>query len=128
MSRIYRVLLDLLIVKTVTSFAERPLRWFALLAGVPLLAGCVLLVAASLAIGDTGSPGMLPLAGTGVLLLTLAVVLLFGGVFGELVFKTGDIRPSQFAALTLEKLLPDTEMAVVGAAGGTRQSGNGEES
>ena len=45
LSRIYRVLGDLLIVKTVTSFAERPLLWFAMLAAPAFAAGLVLLLA-----------------------------------------------------------------------------------
>ena len=31
LSRIYKVLLDLMVIKTVATFASRPLRWFALL-------------------------------------------------------------------------------------------------
>src|SRR5690606_39591079 len=37
LSRIYKVLLDLMVIKTVTTFASRPLRWFAILS-LPLLA------------------------------------------------------------------------------------------
>ncbi len=103
LSRIYRVLLDLLIVKTVTSFAERPLRWFALLAAPAMLAGIALLMAALAPVATEQASAALPLAGSAVLLLSLAVVLLFGGVFGELVFNTGDVRPSQFAALTIRR-------------------------
>ena len=36
LSRIYKVLLDLMVIKTLASFAARPLLWFGLLA-VPLL-------------------------------------------------------------------------------------------
>ena len=108
LSRIYRVLLDLMIVKTVTKFAARPMRWFALLAMIPMALGTALLVAAiSVSSGGSSSvdaaSSMLPLAGSGVLLLTLAVVLIFGGAFAELVFKTGDVRPSQFAELTARR-------------------------
>jgi hypothetical protein len=34
-------------------------------------------------------------------------MLLCAGAFGELVFATGDLRPNQFAALTLRRF-PDT--------------------
>ena len=103
LSRIYRVLLDLLIVKTVTSFAERPLQWFALLAAPPLALGIVLLVAGIAPLATGAELGSLPLAGSGLLMVSLAVVLVFGGAFGELIFKTGDVRPSQFAALTVKR-------------------------
>src|SRR5215213_9083371 len=36
LSRIYKVLLDLMVIKTVTSFTSRPLRWFSLLSA-PLM-------------------------------------------------------------------------------------------
>jgi glycosyltransferase involved in cell wall biosynthesis len=93
LSRIYRVLLDLLIVKTVTSFAERPLVWFAILAVPAFLVGFVLLLA-----------GVAPLIGpAGALSLPVAGLLLCAGAFGEIVFATGDLRPDQFAALTLRR-------------------------
>lgn len=105
LSRIYRVLLDLMIVKTVTKFAEKPMRWFALLAMLPLLLGMALIVAAVLPLAAAEGFAALPVAGSGVLLVTLAVVLIFGGAFAELVFKTGDVRPSQFAELTARRFL-----------------------
>jgi hypothetical protein len=46
----------------------------------------------------------LPIAGSGLLFLALALFLYFGGALAELVFKTGDIRPRQFAALTMTRL------------------------
>ena len=45
----------------------------------------------------------LPVAGSGLLLLSLAATLLCAGAFGELVFATGDLRPHQFAALTRKR-------------------------
>ena len=102
LSRIYRVLLDLMIVKTVTSFAERPRLWVAMLATPAIVAGIVLVRAGGApVVGESGALS-LPVAGTGLLLLSLAAMLLCAGAFGELVFATGDLRPDQFAALTLQ--------------------------
>ena len=53
----------------------------------------------------------LPVAGTGLLLLSLAATLVCAGAFGELVFATGDLRPHQFAALT-RKRFPATGVSV----------------
>jgi hypothetical protein len=40
------------------------------------------------------------MAGTGIMLLMAAFILMCGGVLGELVFKLGDVREHQFSALT----------------------------
>lgn len=100
LSRIYKVLLDLMVIKTVTSFTARPLVWFSLLATPLLLLG-------TLAIANSlwrwaGPQGVLPLpiAGTGVILLIGAFILVCGGMLGELVYKLGDVRDQQYSRLT----------------------------
>jgi hypothetical protein len=42
----------------------------------------------------------LPIAGTGVLLLTSAFILVCGGVLGELIYRAGDVRDQHFSRLT----------------------------
>jgi glycosyltransferase involved in cell wall biosynthesis len=100
LSRVYKVLLDLMVIKTVASFTSRPLLWFSLLTLPMLLFGTLALgytVYSWLAEAATLS---LPIAGTGVICLTSAVILLSAGAFGELVYKLGDLRESQFSRLT----------------------------
>jgi glycosyltransferase involved in cell wall biosynthesis len=100
LSRIYKVLLDLLVIKTITGFASRPLLWFGLLS-VPILV-CALFAfsyAAWAALGPVGHIP-LPLAGTGFLFSACAVMLLSSGAIGELVFKVGDVRERDFARVT----------------------------
>jgi glycosyltransferase involved in cell wall biosynthesis len=99
LSRIYKVLLDLMVIKTVASFTARPLLWFSLLSMPMMLAGLLML---SYAIGVTfrGEPMSLPIAGTGFILLAGAVVLLSSGALAEVVYKLGDLRESDFARLT----------------------------
>lgn len=104
LSRIYRVLLDLMLVKTVTSFAERPLLWFAMLATPAFVAGIALLLAGVAPLLWASGSLSLPVAGSGLLFLSLAVTLVCAGALGELVFATGDVRPNQFAALTVKRL------------------------
>jgi glycosyltransferase involved in cell wall biosynthesis len=103
LSRTYRVLLDLLIVKSVASFSDRPLLWFALL-GVPaaVIGAIGLVVGLGVQFVRSGEVS-LPIAGSGLLFLALAVFLFLGGALAELVFKTGDVRPRQFAALTMTR-------------------------
>ena len=42
----------------------------------------------------------LPVAGTGLIFLSSALILISGGAFGELVYKTSDMREHHFARLT----------------------------
>jgi dolichol-phosphate mannosyltransferase len=100
LSRVYKVLLDLMVIKTVTSFMSRPLLWFGMLA-LPLLAAATLTIGyttfQSLA---TGRHFSLPLAGSGVIFMTSAFIFICAGALGELVYKLGDLRDAEFSALT----------------------------
>ncbi len=107
LSRIYRVLLDLLTVKTVTSFAERPLLWFSLLAMPIVLIGVALFLSGLVEPLIAGAAPALPIAGSGLLFLSLGFMLFLSGAIGELIFKTGDIRPEEFAEITLKRYSPD---------------------
>jgi glycosyltransferase involved in cell wall biosynthesis len=100
LSRIYKVLLDLTVIKTIATFASRPLQWFTLLS-LPLLIGAA---AAFLQVFITMTRGVgdlsLPLAGTGVLLLATSVILMLSGALGELIYHRGDLRDREFSKLT----------------------------
>ncbi|HEV2269455.1 MAG TPA: glycosyltransferase family 2 protein [Steroidobacteraceae bacterium] len=104
LSRIYKVLLDLMVIKTVASFTARPMLWFGMLS-LPTLA------AALLALGWTcftlAAQGRMSLsiAGTGVIFLTSTVMLLAAGAIGELIYKLGDVREHQFSGLTQHLLV-----------------------
>src|SRR5665213_1702339 len=105
LSRVYKVLLDLMVIKTVASFTSRPLLWFALLT-LPMMLGGTVALGISLYDALATNAGMsLPIAGTGVICLSSAVILLCAGAFGELVYKTGDLRESQFSRLTQQVII-----------------------
>jgi glycosyltransferase involved in cell wall biosynthesis len=100
LSRVYKVLLDLTVIKTIATFASRPLRWFTLLS-LPLLCGAAaafLHVFISMARGVSNLS--LTLAGTGVLLLSTSVILLLSGALAELIYHRGDLRDREFSKLT----------------------------
>jgi glycosyltransferase involved in cell wall biosynthesis len=100
LSRIYKVLLDLLVIKTVASFTSRPLIWFVLLS-LPMIAVGTITLGWSLYVTIAEHQDLpLPVAGTGLIFLSSALILVSGGAFGELVYKTGDIREHHFAKLT----------------------------
>ena len=100
LSRVYKVLLDLLVIKTLASFASSPLLWFGLLAIPLLIAGLSLLGYVFLHALLVGAPISLPIAGCGVIFLTSAFMLVCSGALGELIYNLGDMRDHEFARLT----------------------------
>jgi glycosyltransferase involved in cell wall biosynthesis len=102
LSRVYRVLLDLLAVKTIIGFASRPAAWF-LLPALPALLLCSVCLGASFYQVLVLQQGFsTPLAGVGVLFGALAFFLLMIGMIGELIYKTGDNREARLSMLTAE--------------------------
>lgn len=100
LSRIYKVLLDLMVIKTVTTFSSRPLVWFTLLSLPLLLLGMSATTYTVYAALDPILPLSLPIAGAAVICLAGVGTLVSGGVLGELVYKLGDVREHQFSSLT----------------------------
>ena len=100
LSRIYKVLLDLMVIKTIATFASRPLRWFALLAMVPLTLATFSFAETLVNLFTRAHYNSLVLAGSGVIFLTCAVTLVCSGVLAELIYSRGDLRESEFLKLT----------------------------
>ncbi|HNP35098.1 MAG TPA: glycosyltransferase family 2 protein [Woeseiaceae bacterium] len=101
LGRIYKVLVDLLAVKTIVAFSSRPMLWFTLLS-IPFAVGSILCIAASIFTLARGGDMSLPIAGSGVLLGSLGVFLILNGALAELVYKTGDVRTGSLASLTMK--------------------------
>jgi len=100
LSRIYKVLLDLMVIKTVASFTARPLLWFSMLATPVALVGTIALLYSLWRLYGPVGTLSLPIAGTGVILLMAAFILVGGGVLGEMIYKLGDVRERDFSRLT----------------------------
>ena len=99
LSRIYKVLLDLLMIKTVVSFASRPMLWFG---GMSLLVAFGSLITFAYAIAGWNraeGDSLVVLNGTALLLGALAVFLLFAGALGELAYKTGNLKMTILASI-----------------------------
>jgi glycosyltransferase involved in cell wall biosynthesis len=109
LSRVYKVLLDLITIKMVASFASKPIYWFSLLA-LPFLILSIAIIIISL--GSTIMSGnfSLSIAGSGLIFFTLAVFLIVGGAVAELVFKTGNFDTAAYSLFTAE-FLPHTEIS-----------------
>ncbi len=99
LSRVYKVLLDLMAIKTVASFASKPLRWFTLLS-LPFLFVSMLIIVGSLLVLMTGGAISIPIAGSGLIFFTLAVFLIVGGAVGELIHKTGNLNAAHTPLVT----------------------------
>jgi len=109
LSRVYKVLLDLLTIKTIASFASRPLLWFGTLS-LPFAAIGLLCFFVTILYVAAGEPFSLTIAGVGVLCISLACFLLLSGTLAELIYKTGDVNMHKFSALTSSTVLAADEM------------------
>ncbi len=102
LSRVYKVLLDLMVIKTVASFTARPMLWFGMLSLPMLFLGALALASSAWLLAH--GTASLPIAGAGVIFLSSAVMLFASGALGELVYKLGDVSQHEFAGLT-ERML-----------------------
>lgn len=90
LSRIYKVLLDLLTVKTIVGFAHRPLIWFGLLAVPFFMLGIIAVLAGLMPLLTEQNAMSIPSAGTGLLMIIAGIFLLFSGAVAELIYATGE--------------------------------------
>lgn len=109
LSRIYKVLLDLMVIKTVASFTSRPLLWFSLLCLPLALIGLVTLIG-GLWMSMPGGGMSLPLTGSGIIFLSAVLTLMASGTLGELIYRLGDVRPEDFARLTMKSVTSGTNL------------------
>jgi glycosyltransferase involved in cell wall biosynthesis len=99
LSRIYKVLLDLLMIKTVVSFSSRPMLWFGSMAFLTAI-GSLLAFAYAIATVDRVEGGSIVVPiGAAMLLGALTFFFLFAGAIGELVYKTGNLKMDTLAEL-----------------------------
>src|SRR5579863_2899162 len=96
LSRVYKVFLDLLVIKTVSGFISRPLVWFTLLSLPALVFSLVAFTYTAFRVLVRGEHFPLPIAGSGFIFAAGAVLLMSSGAIGELIFKTGDVREREF--------------------------------
>jgi glycosyltransferase involved in cell wall biosynthesis len=100
LSRVYKVALDLLVIKTVASFTSRPLLWFSLLSVPALIFAMVAFGYTALSTLLAHRPVALPIAGSGFIFCSSAIMLMSSGALAELVYHLGDVRERNFSRLT----------------------------
>lgn len=97
LSRIYKVLIDLLVIKTLLSSFSKPLRAFATGASLSLAMCLFFLI---IEVTEISKPtDNVTLLGTSFLYGSLAFFLLFGGLLCELIYKTGNLKLEHFAQI-----------------------------
>jgi len=96
LSRIYKVLVDLLTIKTILSFFSKPLVIFAITASISLLFGAMALIAGIFENPDNTN---IVFFSVGFLYIALSITLMLWGMLCELIFYTGDLKLENFAQL-----------------------------
>ena len=102
LSRIYKVLLDLLAIRTLIASAQRPMAWFGLLAAPAALLSLSIIGYSLYLIGTTGAMS-LPVAGAGVLFGVLATSLVMQGALAEMILRAGSPEMRRLPLLTVER-------------------------
>lgn len=100
LSRIFKVLSDLLTIKTLISLSSRPLLWFGYLSLPGFVVGLLLSAYSIFRITlDPEASILIPL-GTGVIFFAFGFFLLSCGVLCELIYRTGNLKVEMLANLT----------------------------
>ena len=115
LSRVYKVLMDLLTIKTISGFSARPLSWFAALALPFIILSSIMAVWVASRLISTDSLS-LPISGSALFFATLSIFLIFGGALGELINATGDQNVSKYSLLTATELGAEPESSSASAA------------
>lgn len=100
LSRIYKVILDLLSIKTIISFASRPLQWFAYFAMVSGLAMILVFIYSVYILLNAHLGSIVVPIGATLLFGSLTVFLLFSGILCDLIYKTGNLKIENLSKIT----------------------------
>jgi glycosyltransferase involved in cell wall biosynthesis len=98
-TRIYKVIIDLLVIKTILSFVSKPLRLFGIGAGISLVAGLLILIGAFSNVFEGNMDINFMMASGALLFFILSFFLVMVGLICELVNKTGS--PRNFAHIKM---------------------------
>lgn len=99
LSRIYKVLFDLLMMKTVLSVATHPVRWFVKLSALPWALALLYMVVALKEISVNSDASMV-YASITVILFCLGAFLVSLGFICELIYAKGDLKIAELVPLT----------------------------
>ena len=107
LSRMYKVLLDLVTVKAILAYLSRPLYAFAMVAGIGALIALLALGASVVEMLLHPDAEQVVFTGLALLYGALAIVLLSWGVLAELIYHTGTQKLEGFARLKVDAPTPE---------------------
>ena len=90
LSRVYKVLIDLLTIKMITSFAPRPIYWFTILSVPFAILSMILIVASIIGFSAETIETWTTFAGTGLIFAAIVIFLLGSGILGQHIYQFGD--------------------------------------
>lgn len=100
LSRIYKVILDLISIKTLIGFSGRPLRWFGKLSFPFGLVGLVSFILALMRLWSHDTARALNFGAIALVMAATCTFLVALGVLGELIYRTGNMRVNDLAKIT----------------------------
>lgn len=103
LSRIYKVLFDLIVIKTLLVSVRSPMRVFGIVGIGSSLLGTGIIAAAAVGAWRSGVDSWLMLFGTGLLYLSVGLVVILTGLLSTLLYRTGDVSPALLASLTSQR-------------------------
>jgi glycosyltransferase involved in cell wall biosynthesis len=98
LSRIYKVLIDLLTIKTILSLGQHPVRWLVKLSIIPFLASFVIL----LAFFDEITSSNIVISSLVVLFFSLGAFLVSLGIVTELIYFKGNFQIMDASSLSMK--------------------------
>lgn len=100
LSRIYKVLIDLLTIKTILSLGQHPIRWLVKLSMLPFFASLVILIA----FFDEVISSNIIISSLVILFFSLGVFLVSLGVITELIYFKGNFQIRDVSSLSIKKI------------------------
>jgi len=100
LSRIYRVILDLIGIKTIISLSEMPFHKFSKLSLIPSICSLPVFVLLLLRLIQNPEAPIVVLVGVVLLLLELSIFLFFTGILCDLIYKTGNLKIKELSKIT----------------------------
>lgn len=104
LTRIYKVLVDLLTIKMLVSFTSQPLRWFGSISLLTLAVAVISLVWLGYLSSAGSADSLVVPAGISMAAASASAFLLLCGVLSELAFRTGDLRIDRLSAINIQHL------------------------
>ncbi len=100
LSRIYKVLIDLIAIKTIISFSARPLIGFGISAIIPTFLSLIIFFIAILQAIVNPEGSLVVIISASMLFGALGIFLIVSGLVCELIFKTGNIKLEKLSLIT----------------------------